>query len=128
MPKPNRELFKAHLGYWKEKLHLGNYSIIAVDDYEGIGGECRMNHPSLVATISIGEVDEIWTEAVVARHEMLELLMEPFYAICVSCIHDDIAYRASHEIIHRLESILPLPSDKEVGYMGCGKKKKPKGK
>lgn len=128
MPKPNKELFKAHLKYWKEKLHLGNYTIIAVDDYEGVGGECRMNHSSLIATIAIGEVDEIWTEAVVARHEMLELLMEPLKSLLCNEVHEDKAYRAGHEVAHRLENILPLPSDKEVGYMPCGKKKKPKGK
>ena len=126
--KPDMDRFKAHLVYWKDKLNLGNYGIAATDDYEEVGGECRMNHAALLATIAIGDVDELWTEATIARHEMLELLMEPFYSLTVSLIHKDRAYKASHEIIHRLENILPLPSDKEVGYMPCGKKKKPKGK
>jgi hypothetical protein len=102
-----------------------------------------MHHPSLIATVRIGDVDEIWTEQIIARHEMLELLLEPLFALQQNEIHEDKTYRAGHEVIHRLENILPIPSDKEVGYVGkkkkkkvkkgvepvpCGKKKKPKGK
>ena len=128
MPKPNRELFKAHIRYWRDKLNLGNYFIEIAYDYEGVGAECRMNHDSLIATISIGEVDEVWTEAILARHEMMELLIEPLKSLLLNEVHEDKSYRAGHEVAHRLEGILPLPSDKEVGYMPCGKKKKPKGK
>jgi len=126
--KPNKELFKAHIRYWKNKLQLGNFFIEVSYDYEGVGGECMMNHDSLIATISIGEVDGAWTEAVIARHEMLELLMEPLKNLLWKEVHEDKAYRAGHEIAHRLENILPLPSNKEIGYMPCKKKKKPKGK
>ena len=137
--KPNRERFVAHLKYWKEALHLGAYRINAAYDYEGIGGECEMNHESLTAIIRIGEVDEIYTEATVARHEMLELLLEPLHALTWENVGNKWAYRAGHEVIHRLENILPIPTDAEVGYVGkkkkkekempCGgKKKKPKGK
>lgn len=126
--KPNRELFKAHVRYWRDKLNLANYFIDVAYDYEGVGAECRMNHESLIATIAIGEVDEVWTEANLARHEMIELLMEPLKSLLWKEVSEDKAYRAGHEVAHRLENILPLPSDKEVGYMPCGKKKKPKGK
>lgn len=137
----DREKFLAHLRYWKDHLSLGNYTIGASYDYDGVGGECEMNHSSLLANISIGETDEIWTEETIARHEMLELLLEPLYSLCSDRVHPDLAYRAGHEVIHRLEEIIPIPSDKEVGYVGkkkkkakkekempCGKKKKPKGK
>ena len=127
--KANRERFLAHLKYWKKALNLSNYIIEAEFDYNGVGGECSMNHESLIATISIGEVDGIWTEPVIARHEMLELLLEPLRALLFYEVHENKSYRAGHEVVHRLEAILPLPSDKEVGYMPCGKKKKkPKGK
>jgi hypothetical protein len=126
--EPNKELFKTHIRYWRDKLNLGNYFIEIAYDYEGVGGECRMNHDSLVATIAIGEVDEIWTEAVIARHEMIELLMEPLKNLLWKEVHEDKAYRAGHEVAHRLENILHLPSNKEIGYMPCKKKKKPKGK
>ena len=32
--------------------------------------------------------------------------------------------QATHEVVHRLENILPLPTDKEVGYMPKKKKGK----
>ena len=125
---PDKELFEAHVRYWRDKLNLGNYFIDVAYDYEGVGAECRMNHESLTATIAIGEVDEIWTEAVLARHETLELLIEPLRNIIWKEVNEDRLYRAGHEIVHRLENMLPLPSNKEIGYMPCGKKKKPKGK
>jgi hypothetical protein len=139
--KPNFELFKAHLRYWRETLHLANNFIEAEYDPDIQGAEVDLNHDSLVPTIRIGSVDEIWTEAVLARHEMLELLLEPLKALLWKEAQSDKTYRAGHEIIHRLENILPLPTNKEVGYVGkkkkkakkekempCGKKKKPKGK
>lgn len=127
--KANRERFLAHLKYWKKALNLSNYTIEVSYNYEDVGGECAMDHSSLTAVIRIGEVDEIWTEPVIARHEMLELLLEPMQALLFYEVHENKSYRAGHEVVHRLEAILPLPSDKEVGYMPCGKKKKkPKGK
>jgi len=141
--KPNKELFKAHLRYWKDKLGLSNYFIEVDYSLGRVGAECELDHASLCPTITIGDVDEVWTEAILARHEMLELLLEPLKALLWENVHSDKSYRAGHEVIHRLESILPIPSDKEVGYVGkkkkkkvkkgvepvpCGKKKKPKGK
>ena len=122
----DRGRFVAHVKYWKERLHLGNYGITVEYDYDGVGGECAMNHESLLAIIRIGETDEIWTEPVLARHEMLELLLEPLHNTSRGMVGNDLSYRAGHEIIHRLERILPLPTDKEVGY--SKRKKKPKGK
>lgn len=129
--KPDTDRFKAHLKYWKNRLHLGNHTIVATTDFSEVGGECEMDHHSGVATIRIGEVDEFWTEPNIARHEMLELLLEPLYGLLIRYVHEDPIYRAGHEVIHRLEQILELPTDKEVGYggkMGCKGKKKPKGK
>jgi hypothetical protein len=129
LSKIDRQRFMAHLKYWQHKLSLTNYTVVAQDDYDGLGGQCNMNHTSLVAIVSIGETDEVWTLERIARHEMLELLLEPFYSICDDVVHGNRSYKAAHEIIHRLEEILPLPTDKEVGFkMPCGKKKKPKGK
>lgn len=127
--KANRERFLAHLKYWKKTLNLNNYTIEVSYDYEGVGADCSMNHPSLCSKIRIGEVDEIWNEAYLARHEMFELLLEPLKSVASRDVPEDDIYRKGHEIVHRLESIVPLPTDKEVGYMPCGKKKKkPKGK
>ena len=129
--KPDTDRFKAHLKYWKDRLHLGTYTIFASDDLEEVGGQCEMNHASVIANIRIGETDDFWNEANIARHEMLELLLEPLYALLIKSTHEDLIYRAGHEVIHRLEQILELPTDKEVGYggkMGCKGKKKPKGK
>ena len=115
--KPDKDLFKAHLSYWKNKLSLGHQFIEVAYDYAGVGAECSMNHESLIATISIGEVDEVWTEAILARHEMLELLLEPIRNITWKDVNEDRFYRAGHEVIHRLENILPIPSDEDIGYI-----------
>lgn len=121
----DRERFLAHVRYWKDVLNLGNYFVSVQDGLEDLGGQCEMNHESLLANIRLGEVDEIFTVERVARHEMLELLIEPLYAAMSNCVHPDISYRAGHEVIHRLENILPLPTDEEVGM---AKKKKGKKK
>ena len=123
-----RERFAAHVRYWRDALHLANYSIVVTDDLDELGGQCDMNHDSLLANIRMGDTDEIWTPERIARHEMLELLIEPLYAVMRDFVHPDISYRAGHEVIHRLENVLPMPSDKEVGLMGKkkkGKKAKP---
>ena len=63
-----------------------------------------------------------------ARHEMLEVLVEETGHELRKFLNKETCLKMGHSIVHRLEKILPLPTDKEVG-MGCGgKKKKPRGK
>lgn len=126
LTEQEKKRFVAHLRYWRDKLNLSNQYIYAEYTYDGLGGEANMNHDYLVSSINVGKIDEVWTVPVVARHEMLELLLEPIYALHDREISHEKSQRAGHEVIHRLENILPLPTDKEVGFVGKKKSKKAK--
>lgn len=114
MKKDDRVLLVAHLKYWKNRLSLNNYRIEI--DYEGTayGAETFIDHKQMVAHISVGKTDELLTIAYIARHEMLEVLCAPLWRMVQEIYSDAMSQRASHQIIHRLENVLPLPDDKDV--------------
>lgn len=45
---------------------------------------------------------------------MLEVLVTPLFRMAQEFFSELMIQRASHQIIHRLERILPVPTDEEV--------------
>ncbi len=144
--KTTEEDFKqyvAHCKYWMAKLSIGEYTYRFIAE--------NSSHPASVTTtdemlaeVGIALERDDWVSVpMLARHEMLEVLVDDSFKDAYSIYNDDYVQAKRHRLIHRLEKILPIPSDKEVGYVGkkkkkkvkkgvepvpCGKKKKPKGK
>lgn len=142
--KTTEEDFKqyvAHCKWWMVKLSICEYTYRFIAE--------NATHPASVTTTDemLAEVglalerDDWVSIPMLARHEMLEVLVDDSFKDAYAIYNDDYVQAKRHKLIHRLEKILPIPSDKEVGYVGkkkkkakkekempCGKKKKPKGK
>lgn len=121
--------FVAHLRYWVDKFNLRNWSTtIEAGTDDECGAWIRPHHIYRTMAVQVNEERKFVTYPETARHEAIEMLLSDI------CRHLEDRYSVNyiqelrHEVVHRLENILPLPTDKEVGYMPCGKKKKPKGK
>ena len=141
------EKYAQHCNYWAKKLSIGNYFFffcVTEFDEKNHPASTEINSDELSVMVYLSDVGEIYgTIQEYARHEMLEVLVDSLADGLYHTYSDDHIQKLRHDVIHRLEKILPLPSDKEVGYVGkkkkkkvkkglepvpCGKKKKPKGK
>ncbi len=115
--KNDLELYKAHVRYWLNKLHLNEWgTFFELDMMLDTDAEVRPNFEDMGAVFKLKDGKLDLSIAYVGRHEALELLVselsyyaEKFYAL-------DFLTPVRHKIIHRLEKVLPLPTDKEVGY------------
>lgn len=114
MKQADRALFKRHLLYWRDRLSLNNYRIEIEYDGDSTGADTLIDHKQLVAVITIGKTDELYTIPYLARHEMLEVLLAPLWRMIQEVYSEAMSQRAAHQIIHRLERILPVPTDEEV--------------
>jgi Mn-dependent DtxR family transcriptional regulator len=51
-----------------------------------------------------------------ARHETLEVLVSDLFSYLENFYASKLCAKLRHETVHRLEKVLPLPTDREVGY------------
>lgn len=121
--------FKLHCRYWMQTLGLHQYSLVVFIDpmLDRVGAYTQMNHDEAQMSIALGMIDDAFGVGYLARHEMLEVLLEPLYETMTGFVNDRVAQRRGHEVIFRLEKVMPIPTDEEVGIMGKKKKEK-KGK
>lgn len=127
--EPSREdleALKLHCRYWMRQFGLNNYSIqVAIDpSLDHVGAYTQMNHNEAQMGIGLGLINRVYNVGYLARHEMLEVLLEPMYETMSEYVNDRIAQRRGHEVIFRLEKILSIPTDEEVGIVAKKKKAK----
>ena len=120
--------YVAHCKYWMTRLSIGQYSYaFVVDDIERDASITTNDEMSALVRLGVNRED-FYSVPWLARHEMLEVLVDDSFRELYQTYNNEYIQEKRHRLIHRLEKILPLPTDKEVGFVGCGKKKKPKGK
>jgi hypothetical protein len=110
--------FQCHVNYWAEKLGMHSYAIEVIHDTmsDHVGAWTEMHHVERQLIIGISYYNTSYSLAYLARHEMFEALCEPLYKLSDSVVNGNVAQTSGHEIVFRLEKVLPLPTDKEVGY------------
>lgn len=121
--KQDFEQYVAHCKYWMKHLSLGNYTyafLMQEDDHDA-----RIIHGDpLCITVVIAEEREGFSSVpMLARHEMLEVLVDGLADGLYSMYSDEWVQEKRHGVIQRLEKILTIPTDKEVGYSPKRKKK-----
>ena len=121
--KNDLEQYKAHVCWWLHKLSLeqwmSRFSYMEDDvdfnDYEA-DANVEILYDSFGANFHIKKNGRDLSIAYCARHEALELLVSNSFGYLENFYSTKFCAKLRHEIVHRLEKILPLPSDKEVGY------------
>ena len=110
--------FVAHSKWWMQKLSLGNYCFFFARSDIDHDGEANINYGERSATICLAEEREgFFSIPQIARHEMLEVLVEDLASGLYDMFSDDYVQGKRHDVILRLEKILSCPSDKDVGYL-----------
>lgn len=109
------ELFQHHVKYWMDRLSLNNYKPFFELEFmanEDASTTPDANDMSATFTLKDGELDN--TVAYLARHECLEVVLGEIYTYLEKFYDCDFCKTLGHNVIHRLENILPLPTDEEV--------------
>lgn len=115
--------FVAHCKYWMRELSLSNYFFSFREDGDS-GDEAYIVPDEALKNVSVflNCEDRMFGVDRLARHEMLEVLVEEMADALMGFLSAERVLKMRHEIVHRLEKVLPLPTDKTVGYVKRGGK------
>ncbi len=120
--KSTQEDFKqyvAHVKWWVNKLGLSN--MMPAFKFEKIDSDSDANvfinwGDKLLLFGLNTEREGLMSIPCLAQHEALEGLFGGLTAELTEYLSANAVKGLTHDAIHRLQAILPLPTDKEVGY------------
>jgi hypothetical protein len=116
--KQDFERYRAHIAYWIKKCSLTNYQwFVAIEDINR-DATVGVNWKGRRLDFAIAKEREgKFSIPSLARHEVFEALIGEMSCRLGEFLAEDIIVTITHDIIHRLQEIIPLPSDKEAGYV-----------
>ena len=94
------------------KLGLTDWHVVfAFEDMENTVGTCEAYFAGRGATLSLRRNElKDWPDKldvrVIARHEVLELLLRRFQEMALTAVAADLVFEEKHSIIRRLENLL----------------------
>jgi hypothetical protein len=108
------DVFKKEVARWIKKLGLTEWRLIVeldmTDDSCEVQGYCRSDKPNRTATVGLVRIcAESPTNADIkhtARHEVLELMLQPLWHVAVHReFNIENGHATRHEVISRLENL-----------------------
>jgi len=118
--------YVAHCKWWMVRLSLGQYTYMFTVEASSYDASVVTTDELLASVYLAQEREGEMTIPFLARHEMLEVLVDDSFKELYKTHNDEYIQAKRHNLIHRLEKILSLPTDKEVGFVGKKKSKKAK--
>lgn len=123
MKNDDLKCYEAHVRWWLKKLSLEQWmprfaymdSNANNDDYEA-DASVEILYDTFGANFNLKQEGRDLSIPYCARHEALEILVSNSFGYLENFYASKFCAKLRHEIVHRLEKVLQLPTDKEVGY------------
>jgi hypothetical protein len=110
-------IFETHAKYWLDKLSLNEWAtFFLLDALIDSDAEVVPNFDDMGATFRLKDGDRTLSISYSGRHEALEVLVREIFHYAEQFYSEEFLTPIRHRLIHKLEKVLPLPTDKEVGY------------